>query len=184
MEPQEGRGARPRLHPVNDIIMLSDELLQDLQVRLREADVAGEQGVHGAGAESARGDLLVQATDADGRVVAGGGYLLDEGRAARGDPADADAGEAVGLGERAGGDGVLIAERQDRRREGVVDGRDAVEDGAVDFVAQDGDGLGCGEVDEVLEEGFGEDGAGGVVGIAWGDTLVDVLRHMRAWPRT
>lgn len=159
--------------------MLRDELLQDLQVRLGEADVAGEQGVDGAGAEGARSDLLVQAADADGRVVAGGGHLLDEGRAARGDPADADAGEAVGLGERARGDGVLVAERQDRRREGVVDGRDAVEDGAVHLVAQDGDGLGCGEVDEVLEEGLGENGTGGIVGVAWGDLLVDILRRMR-----
>lgn len=96
--------------------------------------------------------MLVQAADSDGRVVARRGDLVDDGLAAGGDPADADPGEAVGLGEGAGGDGVLVAEGQDGRGEGRVDGGDAVEDGAVDLVAEDGDGLGFGEVDEVLHQ--------------------------------
>lgn len=164
--------------------MLDDELVQDLEVRAGEGDVAGEEGVDGAGGEGAGGDLLVQAADADGGVVAGGGDGRDGGGVARRDPADADAGEAVGLGERAGDDDVGVAEGEEGRREGRVDGRDAVEDGAVDFVAEDGDGLGGCEVDEVLEEGFGEDGAGGVVGVAGADALVWCLRFLESEGRT
>jgi hypothetical protein len=40
-----------------------------------------------------------------------------------------------------------------------------VEERPVDFVAEDGEGFGLGVVGEGVEEGFGEDGAGGVWGL-------------------
>jgi hypothetical protein len=44
-----------------------------------------------------------------------------------------------------------------------------VEERAVDFVGEDGDVVfAAGEVDEGLEVGFGEDGAGGVLWVARG----------------
>jgi hypothetical protein len=41
-----------------------------------------------------------------------------------------------------------------------------VEERPVDFVAEDGEGFGLGVVGEGVEEGFGEDRAGGVLGVA------------------
>ena len=41
-----------------------------------------------------------------------------------------------------------------------------MEEGPVDFVAEDGDGFGFGVVCEGVDEGFGEDGACGVLGVA------------------
>lgn len=46
-----------------------------------------------------------------------------------------------------------------------------MEEGAVDFVAVEDEGVVFGEVEEGEEGGFGDDGAGGVVGVAvvgWG----------------
>jgi hypothetical protein len=44
-----------------------------------------------------------------------------------------------------------------------------VEEGPVDFVAEDGDIFGFGVVGEGGHEGFGEDGAGWVLGVALGE---------------
>lgn len=41
-----------------------------------------------------------------------------------------------------------------------------MEEGAVDFVAEDGDGLGFGVVCQCVNDGFGEDGACGVLRVA------------------
>jgi hypothetical protein len=51
-----------------------------------------------------------------------------------------------------------------------VDWCDGVEDGAVDFVAMENQVVFLGEVDDLDEKGFGEDGAGWVVRVA-GDDL-------------
>jgi hypothetical protein len=50
-----------------------------------------------------------------------------------------------------------------------------VEERAVDFIAEDGERLGLGVVGEGVEEGFGEDGACGVLGVAWEEGLVGFL---------
>ena len=44
-----------------------------------------------------------------------------------------------------------------------------MEEGPVDFVAEDGDGFGFGVVCEGVGEGFGGDGACGVLGVAGRD---------------
>lgn len=93
-----------------------------------------------------RRHALIQLTDRDGRVVADFGDLLDEVAVAARDPADAEAREGVGFAEGAGGDGVCVAGGEERGREVVVEGRDGVEEGPVDFVAEDGDGFGFGVV--------------------------------------
>lgn len=41
-----------------------------------------------------------------------------------------------------------------------------MEERTVDFVAEDGDGFGLGVVCEGVQEGFGDDGACGVLGVA------------------
>lgn len=43
-----------------------------------------------------------------------------------------------------------------------------MEEGPVDFVAEDRDGFGLGVVCEGVDERFGEDGASGVLGVAGG----------------
>jgi hypothetical protein len=50
-----------------------------------------------------------------------------------------------------------------------------VKEGPVDFVAKDGDGFGFGVVCKGVDEGFGEDGACGVLGVAWEEGLVGFL---------
>lgn len=89
-----------------------------------------------------RRNALVQLADRDGGVVADFGDLLDELAVTARDPADAETCQGVGFAEGAGGDGVCVAGGEKRGREVVVEGRDGVEEGPVDFVAEDGDGFG------------------------------------------
>ena len=93
-----------------------------------------------------RRNALIQLADRDGGVVADFGDLLDQVAVAARDPADAQAGEGVGFAEGAGGDGVCVAGGEERWWEGVVEGRDGVEEWPVDFVAKDGEGFGFGVV--------------------------------------
>lgn len=120
----------------------------------------------GVWAQRESGDALVQLAHRNSRVISHFRNLLDELAVAAGDPADAQASEGVGFAEGPGGDGVCVAGGEEGGWEVVVQRGDGVEEGPVDFVAEDGDGFGFGVVCEGVEEGFGEDGAGGVLGVA------------------
>ena len=66
---------------------------------------------------------------------------------------------------------MRVGEGEDGRGEEGGDGRERVEEGAVDFVGEDGYGarlVGRGEGYKGGEEGGGEDGAGWIVGVATG----------------
>lgn len=54
-----------------------------------------------------------------------------------------------------------------------------MEEGAVDFVAKEEEVVGAGDFDGLVEGGFGDYGAGGVVGVAGGWLAISIfLRNM------
>lgn len=75
----------------------------------------------------------------------------------------------------------MVAKREDRRRVLGVGNRDAVEERTVDFVAVDCDVAGLGYVDDFLEEGFGEDGAGWVLGVAGRESSQYFCKRVSPW---
>lgn len=50
-----------------------------------------------------------------------------------------------------------------------------MEEGAVDFVAKEEEVVGAGDFDGLVEGGFGDYGAGGVVGVAGGWLAISIL---------
>lgn len=145
-----------------------DKGVHEREVRLREPDVARQQRVDAAVAERKRRNLVVDLAHADARVLSRPRACFHDLGRARSDPAHADAGQSVGFGEGAGGDGFGVGEREDGGGEGGVDGADGVEEGAVEFVAEDEEVVGAGDFDGLIQGGFGDYGAGGVVGVAGG----------------
>lgn len=126
--------------------MLDNKPLKQRKITLRKRNISPQQCMNRIRAQRERRNTLIQLTDRDGSVIADFGDLLDEVAVAARDPADAEAREGVGFAEGAGGDGVCVAGGEERGREVVVEGRDGVEEGAVDFVAENGDGFGFGVV--------------------------------------
>ena len=163
MEPQKRRRARHRPHPLHHIVVLHHKALEDPQVGLGEGDVAGEQAVHDGGRQREGGDGAVQLRHGQRGVVARSVDARRQRRAPRRHPPHADARQRVRLRQGPRCQRVGGAERQQRWREGRVQRRGGVEDRPVDFVGEDGDGVGGGEGHDGLEQRFGEDGARRVV---------------------
>ena len=56
-----------------------------------------------------------------------------------------------------------------------------MEEGSVDFVAEEVEVVGAGEGDDEFEDGFGDDGASGVLGIAGGGGGSALLCFVLLW---
>ena len=139
---------------------------------LAKGDVARDDAGQDLGGQGEGGDALVQERDADGGVVAQRHDAADQRGVGADDPADADAGEAVGLGEGAGADGALVAEGDERRgRRGrrvafVVVVVVVEEQGGEDLVGEERDVVLAGEITDLLQLVLGKDGPRRVVGVA------------------
>ena len=160
--------------------MLDKKPLKQREIRLRKRNIPSKQRMDRIRSQSESRNALIQLANRDSSVVTDFSDLLDKVAVAARDPADAEARERVGFAERAGGDGVCVAGGEERRREVVIEGRDGVEEGPVDFVTEDGNGFGFGVVCQGVNERFGEDGTCRVLRVA-GGKLLDMWVQWEVW---